>query len=277
MRLNRQVAIRRSAAGSIRISIAVHTEECQFHVILRSKPSGTTRMKFFIQVRDFRVFAMASFTVWLIWSAVGCIADEMRPIALTLNILVASIGSYQFWRAGHFSWKLIWPFVVLSVPLAFLGGYEGLPIELFKRILGGVLFASAARLFIAPIDPQEPRPPRTGFAIALGGGIGLLSGLTGTGGGIFLTPLLLICRWAKSREAAAVSAVFVLVNSIAGLSGYLYRGNTIPSFTVWFAIAAVGGGTLGSQLGSTRLSPRWIHLLLATALIVAGFKLVTAG
>ena len=207
----------------------------------------------------------------------GFLPKEMRPIALTLNILVASIGSFQFWRAGHFSWKLIWPFVVLSVPLAFLGGYEGLPIELFKRILGGVLFASAARLFIAPIDPQEPRPPRTGFAIALGGGIGLLSGLTGTGGGIFLTPLLLICRWAKSREAAAVSALFVLVNSIAGLSGYLYRGNTIPSFTVWFAIAAVGGGTLGSQLGSTRLSPRWIHLLLATALIVAGFKLMSVS
>ena len=204
----------------------------------------------------------------------GFVPDEMKPIALVLNILVASIGSYQFWRAGHFSWKLFWPFALLSVPLAFMGGREGLPIVLFKRLLGVVLLASAARLFVVAGDPLETKLPRRGVAMTLGGVIGLLSGLTATGGGIFLTPLLLFFRWAKTREAAAVSAVFVLVNSVAALAGNLSRGKTVPAFTVWFAIAAVTGGTLGSRLGSRQFSPRWIQFLLAVALCVAAVKLV---
>jgi len=205
----------------------------------------------------------------------GFAIDEIKPTSLVLNILVAGIGAYQFWRAGHFSWKLFWPFAILSVPMAFMGGYEKLPVSVLKRLLGVVLLASATRLFLVPKEPAEVVPPRRGVALSVGAIIGLLSGLTGTGGGIFLTPLLLFCRWAKTREAAAVSAMFVLVNSVSGLAGHVTRGKPVPSIALWLAVSAVVGGTLGSRLGSTRLSPRLIQLLLATALIVASIKLLS--
>ena len=115
--------------------------------------------------------------------------DVIKPTALTLNILVASIGAWQFWRAGYFSWRLFWPFALLSVPLAFVGGYLNLPAQVFKVLVGIILLYSAARFLMRALPEQEPREPPRAVAIASGGVIGFLSGLTGTGGGIFLTPL----------------------------------------------------------------------------------------
>ena len=204
----------------------------------------------------------------------GFAAALIKPTALVLNILVATIGTFQFWRAGHFSWSLFWPFALLSAPAAFVGGYLHLPASVFRPLVGLVLLVSAFRLFFHQSDPAEVSPPTLPTAMGVGAGIGLLSGLTGTGGGIFLTPLLLFRRWAHTRPAAAVSALFILVNSIAGLVGYFSSGRPIPSFAWVLAVAAVTGGTLGSHLGSQRFPVRTISLLLSAVLIIAGTKLI---
>src|SRR5437588_11861720 len=126
----------------------------------------------------------------------GLAPDVIRPTALLLNILVAIIGAFQFWRAGHFDWKLFWPFALLSIPAAYLGGYLHLPASILKTLIGVVLIFSAARLIFRRADPPETTPPSPPLAIGTGAAIGFLSGLTGTGGGIFLTPLLLFFPWA---------------------------------------------------------------------------------
>jgi uncharacterized protein len=204
----------------------------------------------------------------------GLAPTVIRPTALVLNILVATIGAFQFWRAGHFDWKLFWPFALLSVPAAYLGGYKQLPASILKILIGAVLLFSAVRLIFRRGDPPNIVPPSPPIAIATGAGIGFLSGLTGTGGGIFLTPLLLFFKWAHIRQAAAVSALFILVNSIAGLVGYFTANHSIPSLGAILAAAAVIGGALGSHLGSRRFPIRTISLLLATVLIIAGAKLI---
>ena len=198
----------------------------------------------------------------------------IRPTALVLNILVATIGAFQFWKAGHFSWKLFWPFALLSVPAAYFGGYLQLPAAILKMLIGLVLIFSAVRLMFRRSDPPEVNPPAHPVALAVGGGIGFLSGLTGTGGGIFLTPTLLFFRWAKIRQAAAVSALFILVNSVSGLVGYFSAKHTIPSLGFVLAPAVVICGALGSYLGSRRFPARTISLLLATVLLIAGLKLI---
>jgi len=208
-----------------------------------------------------------------VMSLCGIAATFIRPTALVLNILVACIGTFQFWRAGHFSWRLFWPFALLSVPFAFLGGYVHVSSPFLKPLLSGVLLFSAARLFFRPDDPPEVKAPPRPVALGVGAGIGLLSGLTGTGGGIFLTPLVRFCRWTHLRRAAATSVVFILVNSIAGLVGYLSSGRLIPRDAWSLAIAAVIAGTAGSYLGSQRFPVRTISILLATVLIVAAVKL----
>src|SRR2546425_5117141 len=171
----------------------------------------------------------------------------IRPTALVLNILVASIGAFQFWRAGHLDWKLFWPFALLSVPAAYLGGYLQLSASLLRILIGLVLLFSAVRLIFRRGDPPKVVIPSPRAAIGIGAGIGFLSGLTGTGGGIFLTPLLLFCGWAHIRRAAAVSALFILVNSIAGLFGYFTATHSIPSLGLILALAAIIGGTIGSH------------------------------
>lgn len=198
----------------------------------------------------------------------------IKPTALVLNILVACVGSFQFWRAGHFSWRLFWPFAVLSVPCAFLGGYLNLPTHIFKIIVGVVLLFSAVRFFLAPSADAEPRDPAPSVSYGVGAGLGLLSGLTGTGGGIFLTPLIIFMHWAKTKTAAALSVVFILVNSVAGLAGNYTATKSLPSFAWSFALAALVGGGAGSYLGSNRFPVATIKRLLAVVLAIAGFKLI---
>jgi hypothetical protein len=199
---------------------------------------------------------------------------QIKPTALVLNILVATIGSWQFWRAGHFSWRLFWPFALLSIPLAFVGGYLNLPSHVFKILVGIVLLFSAAYFFWKPnVDEVRVEPSRP-IAIATGGVLGLFAGLTGTGGGIFLTPLLLVMRWTKAKTAAATSALFILVNSIAGLLGNASSAQKIPDFVMPLAVVAVIGGSAGSWYGSRKFPPAVIKRLLATVLVIAGLKLI---
>jgi uncharacterized membrane protein YfcA len=200
--------------------------------------------------------------------------SEIKPTALALNILVASIGSWQFWRAGHFSWRLFWPFAILSFPFAYLGGYLNLPTHIFKVIVGVVLLFSAARFLMPQIVESEPHIPSKPVSMGFGAFLGFLSGLTGTGGGIFLTPILLHMRWAKIKTAAAVSALFILVNSVSGLLGNFSATKNVPLFALPLGIAVVIGGTLGSYLGSKKLQSSTIKRLLAFVLIIAGAKLI---
>jgi uncharacterized membrane protein YfcA len=211
---------------------------------------------------------IAVMTLWGIAPAV------IRPTALVLNILVASIGAFQFWRAGHFAWKLFWPFGLLSIPAAYVGGYLQPSASILRILIGAVLLFSAARLLFRRSDPPQTFPPSRPTAISVGAGLGFLAGLTGTGGGIFLTPLLLFCQWAHIRQAAAVSALFIWVNSIAGLVGYFTKVHSVPSLGLILAAAAIIGGIIGSHLGSRRFAARVISLFLATVLLVAGTKLI---
>src|SRR5438874_1243490 len=139
----------------------------------------------------------------------GLATTTIRPTALVLNILVAIIASFQFWRAGHFSWKLFWPFALLSIPAAYFGGYLRLPAGILRIIIGLVLLFSAVRLFFRRGDPPAVVPPPLPTALAVGSGIGFLVGLSGTGGGIFVTALLLFSNCAKTKQASAVSALFI--------------------------------------------------------------------
>jgi uncharacterized protein len=212
-----------------------------------------------------------------VMSLFGLSQAVIKPTALTLNILVASIGTWQFYRAGYFSWRLFWPFAVLAAPLAFLGGYQSLPTPVFKIVVGVVLIFSAARFLWKPAEDATAHEPSRPVAITWGAGFGLLADLTGTGGGIFLTPLLLFMRWAQVKTAAAVSAMFILINSLAGLLGNLISPKGVeefPSFAYIIAVAAVIGGTAGSYLGSKHFDHTTIKRLLAVVLLIAGGKLI---
>ena len=204
--------------------------------------------------------------------------NTIKPTVLLLNILVASITTFQFWRAGHFSWRLFWPFAVLSVPCAFLGGYLLIPAHTFKLVVGLVLLISAFRLFWTnkQADVKNTSPAPLAVSLPVGAGIGFLSGITSTGGGIFLTPLLLFFRWAKTKPAAATSALFVLVNSVSGLLGYFSNRQPLPPLAWPLAVAVILGGITGSQMGSRHFPSRIIYVCLACVLTIAGLKLIFA-
>lgn len=209
-----------------------------------------------------------------VMTLLGANLIEIKPIALTLNILVASVTAYQFWRAGYFSWSLFFPFALLSVPAAFFGGFLNLPIAWLRILLGSVLLFSAFRFFYDPRETEHPAKPRKVTALLSGAMIGLLSGFTGTGGGIFLTPLMLSLRWARTKPSAAVSAMFILVNSIAGLIGNFTATKKLPPSVWLFACCVIVGGSFGSYYGSNRYPVAWVKRSLAAVLAIAGIKLV---
>jgi uncharacterized membrane protein YfcA len=206
----------------------------------------------------------------------GLAPDEMKPAALALNIIVAGIGTIRFARAGHFSWRLFLPFTAASIPLAFAGGYLTLPPEVYRPVVGVVLLFAAVRFFlVAPaVDAADKRRVPVPVALVCGGAIGLLSGLTGTGGGIFLSPLLLFMRWAEPKETSGVAVAFMLSNSIAGLLGRALKVPTFPEGIAVWAVAAALGGLIGSEFGSKRLGNRALYRLLALVLVIAGLKMI---
>jgi uncharacterized membrane protein YfcA len=204
---------------------------------------------------------------------VGVPTPMMRPTALVLNLLVASIAAVRFWRAGFFSWRLFWPFALGSIPLAFVGGGLTLPGHWYRTLVGVVLWAAAVRLWLN-LRLQPKHDPPTIAAILCGAGIGLLAGLTGTGGGIFLSPLLLLMGWAETRETGGVSAAFILVNSLAGLAGNPASLAHLPTQLPLWAGAAIVGGFIGAELGTRRLGTPTFRRLLGAVLLIAGAKLI---
>jgi uncharacterized membrane protein YfcA len=207
---------------------------------------------------------------------VGVAPEVMKPTALVLNILVASIVTFRFARAGYVRPRALLPFVIGSIPAAFIGGGLTVPTTVYRPLVGAVLLVAAARFGWTAARAGDDFPPRAPWpgAVASGAGIGLLAGLTGTGGGIFLTPLLLAASWAGTRFAAGTSAAFILANSISGLAGNLASvGSLPPAIPLWLGAVAVGGA-VGSQLGSRRMPAPWIRRALAAILLVAGLKLI---
>ena len=197
----------------------------------------------------------------------------MKSSALTLNLFVASMSFYLFFRAGYFRWKLFWPFALASVPAAFIGGNIQLDPAIYKKILAVCLVFAVIRIVWKTGEQSELKSVRVGIALAIGLLLGLFSGLIGIGGGIILSPLILIFGWGNLKETAAVSALFIFVNSAAGLTGHALSGAEFsPEIIVWIAVALTGG-TAGAYFGSKRLNFRALKFILAAVLVLASAKL----
>lgn len=208
----------------------------------------------------------------------GIAPAEMRPVALALNVLVSSLATWKFCRAGHFRWRLFWPFAVAAIPLAYVGGAITLPGQAYKILVGTVLVYAGWQLWRsarAGDEMREVREPPLGAAMIIGGAMGMLAGLTGVGGGIFLSPLLLMLGWAGTKQTSAVAAPFILVNSVAGLAAlFVTQGPSLPAYVWALAPAVLIGGWLGAEYGSRRFANPVLRRVLAVVLALAGAKML---
>ena len=203
-------------------------------------------------------------------------AATMKPTALVLNIIVASIAAMRFVRAGQFNAKLLIPLVAGAIPAAFFAGRLHLPGEYYRPLVGVVLWVAAARfLWPREIKPlAEPKSPVWPISVLTGIVVGCLSGLTGTGGGIFLSPVILLFGWEAVRKTSGVAAVFILCVSVAGLAGNLSSVGKLPAELPWFIAAVLGGSLIGTKLGVSGLPVARLLQALGLVLIVAGAKLI---
>lgn len=204
----------------------------------------------------------------------GFASNEVRTTALVLNLFVSGIGTAQFAGAGHFRWRLFLPFAITSVPMAWVGAHLELDAVVYKRLLALCLLLASARLLGLFRSSGTLRPLNIGLAMVAGASLGILSGAIGIGGGILLSPLLLIMGWADAHETAAVSAPFIFVNSAAGLLGAVMSDHA-PSAIPWmWVVAAIAGGAIGAWIGARRLNALWLRRALGVVLIFACVKLV---
>ncbi|MRG85649.1 sulfite exporter TauE/SafE family protein [Salinibacillus xinjiangensis] len=212
-----------------------------------------------------------------IMGLVGILPTVIKPTALILNIIVSGIAFIYFYRAKHFSWSLFWPFVVGSIPLAYIGGSIMLPYTFYHWLVGGMLLFSAIRLFMPRgQENQSIHRPTLPIAVLWGMGIGLLSGLIGVGGGIFLSPIMLFLGWAKLKQISAVAAAFVFVNSVSGLLGHISSVKTVSPSIFLFGFLVFIGAFIGSRLGSSKLPDMKIKKVLAAVLFIGGLKMILA-
>lgn len=206
----------------------------------------------------------------------GVSAATMKPTALVLNLIVAGFATIQYLRAGQFNGRLFLAFAVTAIPMAFLGGRIELPGEIYRPLLGLALAAAALRLLVPSksLAEREPTPPSLWVALPAGAAIGLLAGLTGTGGGIFLSPLILLFGWETPRRTSGVAALFILANSLSGLAGNLTSLQALPPELPWFAGAVILGAVAGTWLGVSRLPRERLLQALGLVLVVASGKLL---
>ena len=201
--------------------------------------------------------------------------EIMKPTALLLNIFVAGISFYAFFKRGYFKWSLFYPFALASIPAAFVGGYLEVDPMIYKRILGVLLvFAILRMVGLLGKEKAERTPIKIWQGLLVGAGIGFFSGMIGIGGGIILSPVILLMGWGKMKETAAASALFIFVNSVAGMSGYLMQGSAVnPQSFILVAIALVGG-IAGAYFGSGKMNNVQLRYMLALVLIIASIKLM---
>lgn len=217
-----------------------------------------------------------------IMALAGVAPGVMRPTALVLNLLVATLGTFRYWRAGLVNWRLLAPFVLGSTPLAFIGGRIVLPVPGYRALVGAVLLASAAVIAWRAVahqpagaepSPQVPVPT----ALLTGATLGFVAGLSGTGGGIFLSPLVLLLGWSGPRGTAGLAAPFIWINSASSLLGLASVTDNLPNGIPWLAAAVLAGGLVGTTLGIRRLPPRALLIVLAVVLVIAGGKFLLPG
>lgn len=206
----------------------------------------------------------------------GVAPETMKPTALALNLLVAGFGAWRYWSRGLTNWKLVFAFALTATPAAFIGGGIHLPAIYYKPLVGGLLWFAAARLLWQPkaLAERTPSPPSLWISLPMGAVVGLLAGLTGTGGGIFLSPLIILMAWEEPRRTSGVVSAFIFLNSAAGLAGNVASVGHLPRELPIF-LASVGAGALiGTWLGVERLPRPWLLRTLGLVLTVAGTKML---
>lgn len=201
--------------------------------------------------------------------------EQIRPAALVLNILVAGLGAVRYLRAGRFDWAVFWPFAITAVPAAFLAGRVEVSETLYRPLLAVALGAAALRYLMWPsIDAAKPtHPPRALVALPAGAALGVLAGLTGIGGGVYLSPLLVFAGWADPQRATGIAALFIVVNSAAGLAGRASSLAALPAFLPWLALAALVGAVAGTGLSLAKLDKNGVLRTLGLVLGVAALTL----
>lgn len=204
--------------------------------------------------------------------------DVMKPTALILNLFVSLTAFIQFYRGGHFQWKIFFPLALASIPFAFLGGMITIDPAVYKKILGILLLVAVVRfLFFPNKEVVAAEQSRLGPSLLMGAGIGFLSGLIGIGGGIILSPILLMLRWTDQKQTAAISAMFIFVNSLAGLGGQMQKGIHFTQDMLWYVVVAFAGGLLGAYFGALRFNQQVLKTVLAFVLLIASYKLIWTG
>jgi uncharacterized membrane protein YfcA len=205
----------------------------------------------------------------------GFAPEVMKPTALILNLFVSLTSFLLFLKGGHFKWKLFLPFALASIPMSFLGGTIALDAHIYKKILGILLLFPVLRFFVYPnTADKDLKESNMIMSLVIGAVIGFLSGLIGIGGGILLSPILLLLAWSNQKQTAAVSALFIFVNSIAGLAGQLSHGIKIEPQMLNFVVVAFVGGLAGAWLGSLKFNQQVLKYTLAVVLLMASVKLI---
>jgi len=205
----------------------------------------------------------------------GIAPEVMKPTALLLNLFVSLTSFIQFYRGKHFNWKIFLPFAIASVPMAFLGGSISVDADIYKKILGFLLLIPIIRfLFFPNIRVNELKGANIPLSLAIGAAIGFLSGLIGIGGGIILSPILLLLKWTDMKQTAAISALFIFVNSLSGLAGQLTKGIQFNADMYAYVGVAFAGGIFGAYFGSLKFKQTILKYLLALVLIMAAYKLL---
>lgn len=204
--------------------------------------------------------------------------EVMKPTALMLNLFVSLTAFLQFYRGKHFVWKVFLPLALASIPMAFVGGLITIDATIYKKILGGLLVISVLRLLVpTKHKTDELKPAHFSGALIMGAVIGLLSGMIGIGGGIILSPLLILFRWTDQKQTAAIGALFIFVNSAAGLLGQLTNGIRFSTDMFLYVIIALIGGVAGAYFGSMKFKQVVMKKVLAVVLMVAAYKLLFTG
>lgn len=199
----------------------------------------------------------------------------MKPTALLLNLFVSSTSFIQFYRGGYFKRRLFWPFISTSIPFSFIGGLITVENAFYKKTLGILLLIPVIRfLFFRNTDPKDLKPANIPLSLFIGGIIGLLSGMIGIGGGIILSPILLLLKWTDQKQTAAISAAFIFLNSVAGLSGQLIKGFEFNYQMLFFVGIAFTGGICGAYFGALKLQQNVLKNVLAGVLALAAYKLL---